>query len=73
MLDHGRSFLHSFSVSAVGTVKNSPISPLGEDLLTSCFSILLIGVMTIADEADSQLSQAMESYIAESRPDVLFT
>ncbi len=37
------------------------------------FSILLIGVMTIADEVDSQLSQAMESYIAESRTDVLFT
>ena len=26
------------------------------------FSVLLIGVMTIADEVDSQLSQAMESY-----------
>jgi CheY-like chemotaxis protein len=30
------------------------------------FSVLLIGVMTIADEIDSQLSQAMDSYIAES-------
>lgn len=26
------------------------------------FSVLLIGVMAIADEVDSQLSQAMESY-----------
>jgi DNA-binding response OmpR family regulator len=31
------------------------------------FSLLLIGVMTIADEVDSQLSQQMASYIAESK------
>ena len=30
------------------------------------FSVLLLGVMTIADEVDSQLSQSMNSYIAES-------
>jgi hypothetical protein len=30
------------------------------------FSILLNGVMTIADEVDSQLSQAMDSYMEES-------
>ena len=29
------------------------------------FSVLLIGVMTIADEVDSQLTQAMTSYIAQ--------
>jgi hypothetical protein len=28
--------------------------------------VLLIGVMTIADEVDSQLSQAMKCYVAES-------
>jgi hypothetical protein len=28
--------------------------------------VLLIGVMTIADEVDSQLSQAMESYLVQS-------
>ena len=32
-------------------------------------SLLLSGVMTIADEVDSQLSQAMASFIADSRPD----
>ncbi len=37
----------------------------------ACFSVLLLGVMTIADEVDSQLSQAMESYIAESVQDAL--
>jgi DNA-binding response OmpR family regulator len=35
------------------------------------FSVLLIGVMTIADEIDSQLSQAMASYIQESTADAL--
>jgi DNA-binding response OmpR family regulator len=31
------------------------------------FSVLLVGVMTIADEVDSQLAQAMTSYISESK------
>jgi CheY-like chemotaxis protein len=44
---------------------------LQENLTSIDFSILLIGVMTIADEVDSQLGQAMESYIAESRTDAL--
>ncbi len=44
---------------------------LQENLANIDFSILLIGIMTIADEVDSQLSQSMESYIAESRTDAL--
>jgi CheY-like chemotaxis protein len=44
---------------------------LQENLANIDFSILLIGIMTIADEVDSQLSQAMESYIAESLTDEL--
>jgi YesN/AraC family two-component response regulator len=44
---------------------------LQESLACIDFSILLIGVMTIADEVDSQLSQAMESYIAESHRDMV--
>jgi len=35
------------------------------------FSLLLTDVMTIADEIDSQLSQAMENYIEESKNDSL--
>ena len=35
------------------------------------FSLLLIGVMAIADEIDSQLAQAMTAYVAESRIDAL--
>ncbi len=41
------------------------------NLATIDFSKVLISVMTIADEIDSQLSQAMDSYIAESVADVL--
>jgi CheY-like chemotaxis protein len=33
------------------------------------FSVVLLGVMTIADEIDSQLSQAMTAYVAESLRD----
>jgi hypothetical protein len=31
------------------------------------FSLILVGVMEIADEVDSQLAQAMASYVAESQ------
>lgn len=39
---------------------------LQQNLGTIDFSVLLLGVMTIADEVDSQLSQAMSSYTAKS-------
>jgi CheY-like chemotaxis protein len=44
---------------------------LQNNLATIDFSVLLIGVMTIADEIDSQLSQAMDSFIAELVADAL--
>ena len=44
---------------------------LQKNLGTIDFSVLLLGVMTIADEVDSQLSQSMESYLAESIQDML--
>jgi hypothetical protein len=43
---------------------------LQNNLASIDFSVLLIGVMTIADEIDSQLSQAMARYVAESAIDV---
>ena len=43
---------------------------LNQNLPTIDFSLLLGGVMTIADEVDSQLSQAMQAYIAESTIDI---
>jgi len=44
---------------------------LQKNLARIDFSILLTEVMTIADEIDSQLSQAMTSYVAESASDSL--
>jgi hypothetical protein len=44
---------------------------LQKNLGTVDFSTLLGGVMTIADEVDWQLSQAMTAYIAESVTDML--
>jgi DNA-binding response OmpR family regulator len=44
---------------------------LQNNLANIDFSVLLIGVMTIADEIDSQLSQAMASYVVESANDAV--
>jgi YesN/AraC family two-component response regulator len=44
---------------------------LQKNLATIDFSVLLIGVMTIADEIDSQLSQAMDSFVAKLVADAL--
>jgi len=44
---------------------------LQKNLATIDFSVLLIGVMTIADEIDSQLSQAMDSFMAKLVADAL--
>jgi CheY-like chemotaxis protein len=41
---------------------------LQNNLANIDFSVLLTGVMTIADEVDSQLSQAMSSFVAASLP-----
>ena len=35
------------------------------------FSLLLVGVMAVADEVDSQLAQSMASYVSESKVDTL--
>jgi hypothetical protein len=44
---------------------------LQNNLSTVDFSLLLVDVMAIADEVDSQLAQAMASYIAEVAPSPL--
>ncbi|WP_158793459.1 response regulator [Granulicella sp. L60] len=49
----------------------SVFNTLQNNLASIDFSIVLIGVMTIADEVDSQLSQSMKSYLAESIVDAL--
>lgn len=43
---------------------------LQDNLKRIDFSVVLVGVMAIADEVDSQLAQQMASYIAESNNDV---
>jgi hypothetical protein len=42
---------------------------LQDNLSKIDFSVLLVGVMAIADEVDSQLAQQMASYITESTTD----
>ena len=42
---------------------------LQENLNKVDFSVLLLDVMSIADEVDSQLAQAMSSYISEANFD----
>lgn len=42
---------------------------LQDNLYRVNFSLLLIGVMAIADEVDSQLAQQMAAYVAESKVD----
>ena len=49
----------------------SVFNTLQKNLANIDFSVVLIGVMTIADEIDSQLGQAMKSYLAESIVDAL--
>jgi DNA-binding response OmpR family regulator len=49
----------------------SVFNTLQKNLASIDFSVVLIGVMTIADEIDSQLGQAMKSYLAESIVDAL--
>jgi DNA-binding response OmpR family regulator len=44
---------------------------LQNNLFRVDFSLLLVGVMAIADEVDSQLAQAMASYISEAKVDLL--
>jgi hypothetical protein len=44
----------------------SIFNTLQNNLVNIDYSVLLIGVMTIADEIDFQLSQAIESYTAET-------
>jgi DNA-binding response OmpR family regulator len=69
--DHGLS-RHKQGYSAAMLVEESRMlqvsifQTLQRNLASIDFSLLLIGVMIIADEIDSQLSQAIASYAAES-------
>jgi DNA-binding response OmpR family regulator len=65
--EHGAARFHqgysaSMMVEESRILQVSIFETLQNNLATIDFSVLLLGVMTIADEVDSQLSQAMESY-----------
>jgi YesN/AraC family two-component response regulator len=69
--EHGRlrrqqGYSAAMMVEESRMLQVSIFETLQKNLACIDFSILLNGVMTIADEVDSQLSQAMDSYVEES-------
>jgi CheY-like chemotaxis protein len=72
--EHGRlrcqqGYSAAMMVEESRMLQVSIFETLQKNLACIDFSILLNEVMTIADEVDSQLSQAMDSYIEESLPE----
>jgi len=70
-LEHGvlrrrQGYSAAMMIEEARLLQVSIFQTLQANLISIDFSVLLIAVMTIADEIDSQLSQAMESYAAES-------
>jgi CheY-like chemotaxis protein len=63
---HGQGYTPSMMVEESRLLQVCIFRTLQNNLATIDFSVLLIGVMTIADEVDSQLSQAMKSFTALS-------
>jgi DNA-binding response OmpR family regulator len=66
-----RGYTAAMLVEESRMLQVSIFATLQKNLSSIDFSVVLIGVMAIADEVDSQLSQAMKSYIAESHTDAL--
>jgi hypothetical protein len=70
--DHGKlrrdqGYTAAMLVEESRMLQVSIFQTLQNNLSRIDFSQLLVGVMTIADEVDSQLSQQMASYIAEAK------
>ena len=65
---HGLGYTAAMLVEESRLLQVSIFHCLQNNLANLDFSVLLIGVMTIADEVDSQLSQAMSSFVAASLP-----
>jgi DNA-binding response OmpR family regulator len=66
-LRHEQGYTASMMVEESRLLQVCIFGTLQKNLATIDFSILLMGVMTIADEVDSQLSQAMKRFTLESR------
>jgi len=74
--EHGRiryrqGYTAAMLVEEPRMLQVSIFQKLQDNLRTVNFSLLLVDVMAIADEVDSQLAQAMTSYIAEAEPNHL--
>lgn len=74
--DHGvvrrrQGYTAAMMVEESRILQVSIFRTLQNNLANVDFSVVPIDVMTIADEVDSQLSQAMESYLAESIVDAM--
>ncbi|MGB9418798.1 MAG: response regulator [Acidobacteriaceae bacterium] len=70
-LRHQQGYSAAMMVEESRMLQVSTFETLQRNLASIDFSILLNAVMTIADEVDSQLSQAMDSYISEAKHDLL--
>jgi YesN/AraC family two-component response regulator len=68
---HRQAYTASMLVEESRMLQVCIFDTLQQNLATINFSRVLIGVMTIADEIDSQLSQAMDSFIAASHADLV--
>jgi ActR/RegA family two-component response regulator len=66
-----QGYTASMMVEESRILQVSIFNTLQKNLANIDFSVVLIGVMTIADEIDSQLGLAMKSYLAESIVDTL--
>jgi ActR/RegA family two-component response regulator len=74
--EHGRArrrqgYTPAMLVEESRMLQVSIFQTLQDNLDRMDFSLLLAGVMEIADEVDSQLAQAMTSYVVQSRVDAL--
>jgi CheY-like chemotaxis protein len=72
--DHGllrrkQGYTAAMLVEESRMLQVSIFQTLQNNLATVDFSVLLVGVMAIADEVDSQLAQAMVSYVSEEKAD----
>jgi hypothetical protein len=63
---HKQGYTAAMLVEESRMLQVSIFQILQNNLASIDFSVLLIEVMTIADEVDSQLSQAMDSYLKQS-------
>ena len=68
---HRQGYTAAMLVEESRMLQVSIFQTLQNNLHLVDFSLLLVDVMAIADEVDSQLAQAMTSFIAETSPDLL--